>query len=35
MKEKKALKKMYSVTLGVALHVMGPFGIGLDYTVRG
>lgn len=25
---------MYPVTIGDALHVMGPFGIDLDYTVR-
>lgn len=25
---------MVPVTLGDALHVMGPFGIKLDYTVR-
>ena len=25
---------MYPVTLGDAMHVMGPFGIHLDYTVR-
>lgn len=34
MKFPEGDEQMYNVALGDALHVFGPFGIHLDYTVR-